>query len=240
MENKGIFVIPIIIVVMILSKPVFCETNIDYQIGIKHFQDGMLYLEDNNYSQAQNQFSMASGYFKKSGNSELEKLCNNYSLALEHYGNGDYSYNVGNMSKALSDYSQAKNYFELVRNDKMVNLSSEKINKVKDEISKNNSGGNLPILPIGGIVLIIIIILLASGGSGKSAPKRTVCPNCGTISHKRKKGDRCPECNAKMIYFFDNDTRCKTCGYELGYNREYSHGRVCPHCKNNPNRSINE
>lgn len=242
MNNKGMFIIPILfsLIIMFLFKPAFCETNIDYQIGIKHFQDGMLYLEDNNYTQAQNQFSMASGYFKKSGDSELENLCNNYSLALEHYGNGDYSYNVGNMSKALAEYTQAKNYFELVRNDKMITLSSEKITKVQNEMAKNNTGDGLPILPIGAGVIILIVILLVLGGSGGTKSKRAVCPRCGTISAKRKEGDRCPECDTRMINFYDNSSRCKTCGYELGYDREYNHGRVCPNCKNNPNRGINE
>ncbi|HNZ60473.1 MAG TPA: hypothetical protein PKH48_03455 [Methanofastidiosum sp.] len=225
---------------ILVLKPALCETNIDYDIGIKLFQGAMIYLENNSYTQAQNQFNMAAEYFKKSGHKELEKLCKNYELALQYYGNGDYSYNVGNFSKALDEYTRAKTYFELVRNDKMINLSSEKITKTKNEISKNKSGNSLPILPIGAGFIILIVILLVLGGSGGTKSKRVVCPRCGTTSFKRKEGDRCPECNTRMIYFFDNDTRCKICGYELGYNREYNHGRVCPHCKNNPNKSINE
>lgn len=181
-------------------KPVLCETNIDYDIGIKHFQDGMFYLEDNNYSQAQNQFSMAEEYFKKSGHKELEKLCNNYELALQYYGNGDYSYNVGNLSKALGDYTQAKTYFELVKNDKMINLSSEKITKVKNEISNNNGESRMPSFSGGTLLIIVGVVILLLFLSSKKSPQsyyhskewKQIASNI-----KRERGYTCQHCGWK-------------------------------------------
>lgn len=189
------------IFLILILKPGLCETNTDYDIGIKLFQGAMMHLEDNSFTQAENQFSMAAEYFRKSGHKELEKLCNDYKLALQHYGNGDYSYNVGNMSKALDEYTWAKNYFELVKNDKMISLSSEKIAKVENEISKDNGESSTSSFSSGSLlIIIVIIILILFLSSMKKSPQgyyhskewNTIASNI-----KRERGYKCQHCGWK-------------------------------------------